>query len=240
MLLNITILEDEAVYAGQLQKLLSEWGKKNNVTISVRHFSRGEDFIKKAYDEEELFFLDIDLVTTNGIEIAKELREDGFRGHIIFLTAFSEYVFDGYHVQALDYLLKPIDADKLDNCMKPVLKDMESSFLIWQTQSEMIKVPYNKIMAFTSYKHYVDIITQIPVSASDNTTCKCYRRKITLKALEQQLPKQFMRCHRTIIININKVMKLTRTEATLSDDSVYPVSESYLKNVREAFWKLLK
>ncbi len=240
MLLNITILEDETVYAGQLQKLLAEWGQKNNIKISARHFSCGEDFMKKTYDEEELFFLDIDLVTTSGIEIAKKLREDGFRGHIIFLTAFSEYVFDGYHVQALDYLLKPIDAGKLDNCMKPVLKDMEGSFLIWQTQSEMIKVPYNKIMAFTSYKHYVDIITQIPASASDSSTCKCYRRKITLKTLEQQLPKEFIRCHRTIIININKVMKLTRTEATLSDDSVYPVSESYLKDVREAFWKLLK
>lgn len=240
MLLNITILEDETVYAEQLQKLLAEWGQKNNIKISARHSSCGEDFMKKTYDEEELFFLDIDLVTTSGIEIAKKLREDGFRGHIIFLTAFSEYVFDGYHVQALDYLLKPIDADKLDNCMKPVLKDMEGSFLIWQTQSEMIKVPYNKIMAFTSYKHYVDIITQIPASASDNSACKCYRRKITLKTLEQQLPKEFIRCHRTIIININKVMKLTRTEATLSDDSVYPVSESYLKDVREAFWKLLK
>ena len=66
----------------------------------------------------------------------------------------------------------------------------------------MIKVPYNKIMAFTSYKHYVDIITQIPASASDSSTCKCYRRKITLKTLEQQLPKEFIRCHRGAVTHV--------------------------------------
>lgn len=240
MTLNITILEDEITYAEQLQKLLAEWGRKNSIAISIHHFSRGEDFSNVTYEADELFFLDIDLVTSNGLDIAKKLRNDGFQGHIIFLTAFSEYVFDGYHVQALDYLLKPIDAGKLDRCMQPVLKDRESSYFTYQTKTEMVKIPYNKIMAFTSYKHYVDITTQIPVSPSEQNTYKCYRRKITLKNLEQQLPKEFIRCHRTVIININKVMKLTRTEVTLSNDSVYPISESYLKQVRDAFWKLLE
>lgn len=94
------------------------------------------------------------------MDIAKQLRKDGFCGNIIFLTAFSEYVFDRYHVQALDYLLKPISQNKLEQCMKPILRNMQGSYHVYKTKTETVKIPYNKILAFTSFRHYVDIITQ--------------------------------------------------------------------------------
>lgn len=233
MTLHVTILEDETIHAKHLQQLLEKWSKQNNIFLSMRHYSCSKDFYGKNYAENELFFIDIDLGSANGMDIAKQLRKKGFCGNIIFLTAFTEYVFDGYHVQALDYLLKPINQEKLEHCMKPILKDMEGSYHVYRTKTETVKIPYNKILAFTSFRHYVDIITQ----TNDNSTC--YRQKITLKNLQNQLPKQFVRCHRTIIINMNKVMKLTCKDVTLFDNSVYPVSESYLENVRKAFSELL-
>ncbi len=239
MTLDIIILEDELPYAQQLTTLLREWGRQKNIALSIRHYQNGVDFLAAEYEDDTLFFFDIDLMGCSGLDIAKQLRKDGFHGYIIFLTAFSEYVFDGYHVQALDYLLKPIDREKLGRCLQPVLKDLEGSCYVYQAKSEIIKIPYHKIMAFTSFRHYVDIITQIPISASNRNICKTYRQKITLKALEQRLPAEFVRCHRTVIININKVMKLAAAELTLSDHSVYPVSESCLKSVRHAFGKLL-
>ena len=127
MKLNVTILEDETIHAVQLQQLLVNWGKKNDIPISTRHYLYAKDFLEeKNYDEDELFFIG----TANGMDIAKQLRKDGFGGNIIFLTAFSEYVFDGYHVQALDYLLKPISLDKLDQCMKPIWRNMKGSYHI--------------------------------------------------------------------------------------------------------------
>lgn len=233
MKLNVIILEDDVTHAMQLKQLLEQWSKQNNISISIRHFFNDKDFSENSYDEEELFFIDIELGSANGMDIAKRLRKDGFCGNIIFLTAFSEYVFDGYHVQALDYLLKPISREKLEQCMKPILRNMEGSYHVYRTKTETVKIPYNKILAFTSFRHYVDIITQ----SNDNVTC--YRQKITLRDLQDQLPEEFVRCHRTIIININKVMKLTHKDVTLSDNSVYPVSESYLKNIQDAFSELL-
>lgn len=233
MKLNVTILEDEATHATQLKQLLEKWSKQNNISISIRHYFNDQEFSEENYDEDELFFIDIELGLANGMDIAKQLRKDGFCGNIIFLTAFSEYVFDGYHVQALDYLLKPISEEKLEQCMKPILRNMEGSYHVYRTKTETVKIPYNKILAFTSFRHYVDIITQL----NDNEVC--YRQKITLKNLQNQLPKEFVRCHRTIIININKAMKLTCKDITLSDNSVYPVSESYLDHVRKAFSELL-
>lgn len=233
MKLNVTILEDEATHATQLKQLLEKWSNQNNISISIRHYFNDEDFIGEKYDEDELFFIDIELDLANGMDIAKQLRKDGFCGNIIFLTAFSEYVFDGYHVQALDYLLKPISQKKLEQCMKPILRNMEGSYHVYRTKTETVKIPYNKILAFTSFRHYVDIITQL------NNNKACYHQKITLKNLQNQLPKEFVRCHRTIIVNMNKVMRLTSKDITLSDNSIYPVSESYLDHVREVFSELL-
>ena len=205
MKLNVTILEDEATHAAQLKQLLEKWGKQNNISTSIRHYFNDKDFSRK----------------------------DGFCGNIIFLTAFSEYVFDGYHVQAFDYLLKPISQGKLEQCMKPILRNMQGSYHVYKTKTETVKIPYNKILAFTSFRHYVDIITQ----PNDNQTF--FRQKITLKNLQNQLPKEFVRCHRTVIVNMNKVMRLTNKDITLSDNSIYPVSESYLEHVREVFSTLL-
>lgn len=232
MKLNVTILEDEVIHATQLEQLLKKWGDQNNISLSIRHYFNGEDFLDKKYEEDELFFIDIELGAANGMDIAMQLRKDGFCGNIIFLTVFTEFVFDGYHVRALDYLLKPISQEKLEQCMKPILKNMEGSYHIYRTKTEIAKIPYNKILAFTSFKHYIDIIIQ-----SDSPTG--YRQKITLEKLQDQLPKEFVRCHRTVIININKAVKLTCKDITLCDNSVYPVSESYLDHVREAFSELL-
>lgn len=239
MVFNITIVEDEAAHAGKLRGLLAEWGEENGADISVRCFQEGGSLFADGYDDDELFFLDISLASSNGIDIARKLRSEGFRGNIIFLTSFSEYVFDGYHVQALDYLLKPIDRERLDRCMKPILRDMAGSCYTVRTKSELIKIPYHKIMAFTSFRHYVDIQTQIPVSPTDKSTFRSYRHKTTLKALQQQLPQEFVKCHRTVIVNMNKVMKVTCTDLTLSDNTVYPISESCLEDVRKAFAELL-
>ncbi len=163
MVFNITIVEDEAAHARRLQALLAEWGKKNGADISVRCFEEEGSLFADGYDDDELFFLDISLASSNGIDVARKLRSEGFRGNIIFLTSFSEYVFDGYHVQALDYLLKPIDRERLDKCMRSILRDMAGSCYTIQTKSEIVRIPYHKIMAFTSFRHYVDILTQIPV-----------------------------------------------------------------------------
>ena len=216
MKLNVTILEDEATHAAQLKQLLEKWGKQNNISTSIRHYFNDKDFSEKEYDEYELFFFFFKLESANGMD-----------------TAFSEYVFDGYHVQALDYLLKPISQNKLEQCMKPILRNMQGSYHVYKTKTETVKIPYNKILAFTSFRHYVDIITQ----PNDNQVF--FRQKITLKNLQNQLPKEFVRCHRTVIVNMNKVMRLTNKDITLSDNSIYPVSESYLEHVREVFSTLL-
>lgn len=239
--LHITILDDEENYIRQLAQELQHWGREHNTAVSIRSFSCGEDFLKEEFDDTELLFLDIDLQAEhlNGLDIAKKLRKDGFRGNIIFLTAFSEYVFEGYNVRAHDFLIKPIDAERLAKCLKPIVKSLDGSFHVFQFREETFKIPYNKILAFSSYKHYVDIATLIPAPAQEKNAFKTFQQRISIRDLEPKLPEEFVRCHRSVIINASKMISMTKMEAVLINDTVYPVSKSYLEEVREAFMKVL-
>ncbi len=82
-----------------------------------------------------LLFSDIrlapsNIVNENGISICMQLREKGFHGDIIFLTAFREYVFDGYQAQAINYLLKPISEEIVNNCMDKYITMHGFNFLL--------------------------------------------------------------------------------------------------------------
>lgn len=239
--LKITILDDEENDRRQLIQELYYWGTKHNIAVSIRSFSRGVDLLKEELDDMELLFLDIDLKTKNmnGLDIAKKLRKNGFRGNMIFLTAFSEYVFEGYNVHAHDFLLKPIDTEKLTKCLHPIIKSIDGSFYIFKFREETFKIPYSKIVAFSSYKHYVDIATLIPASAQDKNAFKTFQQRISIRDLEPKLPEEFIRCHRSVIINTSKMISMTKTEAVLINNAIYPISESCLEAVREAFMKVL-
>lgn len=78
MKLNVTILEDEATHAAQLKQLLEKWGKQNNISTSIRHYFNDKDFSEKEYDEDELFFIDIELGSTNGMDMQSNYERMDF------------------------------------------------------------------------------------------------------------------------------------------------------------------
>ncbi len=75
----------------------------------------------------------------NGISIAKILRVNGYNGNIIFLTAFREYVFQGYEVHALNYLLKPITLDSLKPCMDEVARDLSGNTYVFTVGKKLFR-----------------------------------------------------------------------------------------------------
>lgn len=80
--------------------------------LKLTNTNRAKNIFQKNSEgttiQASAFFLDIQMGQMNGIEVAKRLRESGYQGIIVFLTAFREYVFRGYEVRALNYLLKPV------------------------------------------------------------------------------------------------------------------------------------
>lgn len=160
----------------------------------------------------------------NGVMFAKELRKHNYKGEIVFLTAFQEYVFEGYQVQALNYLLKPVVLEEVELCMNTVYQKLIKDYYLLQNQNSLIKIPYYSIIYFSSAKHYVDIIS----------TEQIYRQRIAFKEVLSVLPSGFFQCHRTIIINIEHIYSMEGNSIFMSNGNVLPVSKTYIKQIRSA------
>ena len=223
--MDIAIVEDDASCYKQLESILQSWSIKHNIMISISYYETGKELLSGTFRKYQLIFLDIDMPEISGMETARELRQNDYNSYIIFVTAHNEYVYEGYHVRALDYIIKPITPKALETCLNPVLHELESSAYILRTATSIEKIPYSSIIAFATQGHYIEIITK------QNT----YRQKISLKILKQLLPEDFVQCHRTVIVNINHVVKLSGKNLYLTNQTVYPISKQYMESIQNAF-----
>lgn len=178
----------------------------------------------------DLVFLDIQMPQLNGLELARVLDRGGAGPRIIFTTAFPQFALESFRVNTLDYLVKPFDyedflraAGKARNYFELLAPAAEpaptATYFYLKVEHQHLRVAYDDILFFEGLNDYV----------------KLYRRSapspllslITLKALVERLPaRQFMRVHRSFIINLSGIESFGRGLIQLGGYTV-PVSERY-------------
>lgn len=226
MKLEIVIIEDQPAEAERLQNELNSWSSNKNIPISITKFFSGEEYFDTHTPHTAaVYFLDIQLEGMNGLEIAARLRQEDYHGHLIFLTAFREYVFKGYQVHALNYLLKPIQSSALIPCMDEIAETLMDNHYIFRDKQDTIQISYRDILAFSSNHHYVDILT----------TTGTFSQYTTLKSIIAYLPKEFIQTHRSYIVNMAHIHKLSGSTIVLSNHLTVQIGRQYLNNVRIAF-----
>lgn len=223
MKLHVGILEDEPFYKEQLLKYLDKWAAENACGIVYHIDTSGEDFLSHLPAQLDILFLDIQLKGINGVELAYQLRDKHYTFEIVFLTGFHEYVFQGYQVRALNYLLKPVSYTDVKKCMDIILEQTRMEHYIFKSKQTICKIPYSNILYFTSCRHYVEI----------TTTETSYRQLASLKNIMSHVPPQFMQCHRTTIVNIHHIQCINGSYITMSNDVTLPVSKTYLASIRD-------
>ena len=181
----------------------------------------------------DLMFVDINMPDLNGMDFVKSLENPP---KIIFTTAYSEYALEGFKVDALDYLLKPIDyatflkasnkAKKwfdLQN-LKPEQINSNEDFLFIKSEYKILKVKLKDIKYIEGMREYVRIHL---------TNEKPIMTLLSMKVVAQQLPSNsFMRVHRSYIVNLNMIKTIERNRIVF--DKVYiPVSENYKEDFQQ-------
>lgn len=226
MTLKITIIEDQPKDLEDLLAALNIWRKKNDAPLQIEYFCSGENyFASHTTDESNLFILDIQLHGMTGLDVSHKLRERGYEGNILFLTSFKEYVFNGYHVRALNYLLKPVSQNALEKCLDDVYRQLLGDCFIYRHANQIIQIPYKDIICILVTKHYTDITTSKQI----------YSCRLPLNQILSVLPKDFIRCHRSSIINMRHIRKIDKTTITLSNKSNMQISRNYLDSVRHEY-----
>lgn len=229
MKLMISILEDQPTEANALKSLLKKWETQTNYELEIKEYRSGENFFETNdtadFPSFSVFFLDIQMPGLNGLDVAKKLRKEGYQGPIIFLTAFREYVFQGYEVRAMNYLLKPVKEKPLFLCLNEIAKNLAGNSYLYRSKQDIISIPYKDILSFSSSLHYVDILT-----VSDH-----FCQYTTLNHILEYLPMEFIRIHKSCIVNMAHICKISGTTVVLSNRMTTQIGRSYMKSVIAAF-----
>jgi DNA-binding LytR/AlgR family response regulator len=190
----------------------------------------------------DLLFLDIQMPELSGLEFSRILTSET---RIIFTTAFEQYALDSYKVNALDYLLKPINyADFLKSAnkalqwyellRKPAATDEatkqpkeEADSIFVKTEYKLVRIELSKILYIEGLKDYVKIYTE--------DEPRPILSLISLKALEEMLPEsRFIRVHRSFIVQPEKIKVIERNRIVFGKEYI-PISDSY----KQAFMDFL-
>lgn len=174
----------------------------------------------------DLLFLDIQMPDINGIELYKSLNQDVM---VIFTTAFSEYAVQGFELNAIDYLLKPIKQNRFERaCVKALdfydfksqKKPSENEFVYVRSEYSLVKIPFSDILYFETMDDYVKIHR---INAKPTLTL------LSMKKLLQMLPKKkFIRIHRSFAVPIEKI-EAVRAKTVIIKGHQLPIGTTYEK-----------
>ncbi len=207
---KIAICDDLESDRDYLKDLLNKWAINNSHLLNIDTFSSAESFLfhyeeTKDYD---ILLLDIEMGLMDGVSMAKKIRQDNDAVQIIFITGYSDYIAEGYEVNALHYLIKPVKEEKLFSVLERAIEKVNKNDVVLnlETANGMVRVPIYQIRFAEVFGNYVTI------HAYDDVVVK-----MTLNELEKILDERFYRVGRSVIVNLNEVSRVTRTEIKLLD-----------------------
>lgn len=199
---KIAILEDELSYQKQLQKYIDSYEKETEERFEVHVFSDGLDILDDYSADYDIIFMDIQMKHLDGMETAKKIRALDGKVIIIFITNMAQFAIQGYAVDALDYVLKPISqfafSEQLAKAVKKI-KLRNNNFLTIFQGGNMVRIPTMDISYVESQGHNLTIHSE-----KGN-----YTMRGTMKEMEEKLEKQhFVRCHNCFLVNLQYVEQI--------------------------------
>lgn len=216
--MNCIIIEDDNTSLLAIKKCVTQIGYLNLIGAFKSTLDVKSTIIE---NEVDLIFLDVELPEVNGIEFVKTLKSKPL---IILISSKRDYAFEGFQVDAVDYIQKPIDYDRfklaVDKAQKVksyILDHTENNYIFIKTDSALVKLPLNEINFIEALGDYVRIF------------CEKNRYMVlsTMKGFFERLPNnKFMRIHKSYIVNLNKIKEINNNQIPFKEKNI-PVSKSH-------------
>lgn len=237
--MRIAYCEDEPAQAELVRAMVIQWAESRKTTAEVILYESAEEFLfKNDIPANETFpydivFLDIAMRHMNGVALARAIREKDKRLPIAFLTADKAFAIEGYEVHAVRYLLKPVTMEKLasllDELLEAAKKDTQDTVCITVGEKGAVrKLAESSICYIEVLGHY----TQLHLN--DGSTIRI-KESLAVVAAMLHRKELFVKCHRSFVVNLAYVEKISRAECTLCDGTVLPVSRNSYQTLNERF-----
>ena len=224
---RIAIVEDEEQDYLRAKEYLNRYGQERNVNFEIRRYDSAEVFLTNYQRQHDIIFMDIRMGGMDGMRAARKLREMDQAVILIFLTSLAQYAVQGYEVDALDYILKPLAYPslelKLTKALSRCRKDEEEMLLTVGT--EHIRVAADSLLYVEVFEHHLQFKT-------DQDIIKGYG---TLKDVEKILPQKFFfRLNNQTIVNLRRVQRVNGSTAMV-DGREFDISRMRKKEFLSEF-----
>ena len=227
-MVKIGICDDEPEMRKPLRQILEQVLQLQGVEYLISESESGEELTAGiSCLDIDILFLDIEMRSLDGIETAKLLRKKGMKSIIIFVTAYPDFVFQGYEVHAFHYILKPYRKEKIEEVLRQALHELDLSkeqYFVIEQKARVIRIPLSQTIAFQSDRRKVEALLEEDFVAF-------YGR---IDEVCRELPSCFIRIHNRYIVNLNYVTTLERDRCILGSRS-FPVSRAFRQELETAF-----
>lgn len=228
--LNIAICDDEKYYRNHVENLVREYLVKEDVLFQIELFEDGKDFCQDEGNIQkfDIIFLDIEMDGMNGMDTAYFIREKNCEMDIVFITVTADYVFEGYNVSAVRYIMKK-DIDKsLPECLANIVKKRKFS-------GHRMELPFvggkrtvllDDILYIESRLHKLQFTRKggILYMYGQINEIECKMKDFN-----------FVRCHQSFLVNLGHIEQINNYLICLSDGSEIPVSRPRYPEVKQRY-----
>lgn len=226
--MNVIICDDDELYLNSVTTKVKLWAAQQGLSSAIMcyAFSSSEDVLEEMQRgfQIDAAFLDIQIPgEMSGLALAEEIRKHNEYIPIAFITHYVEYATEGYKVNAIRFLHKPISEAAVFDCMDIIWSRWNAlnvHAVVIDTPSQMLRLPVNYILYIEVLGHTCKLVT---INAK-----KIYEFRLTLNKIYSTLPKSiFAQCHRCFIINLMYVRHIKGNIMQMSNDAQIPIGRTY-------------
>ena len=231
----IAVCDDLISELERVEEILIQWKNEKQAPLRYRCFPDASALLDAAREEKfDLYLLDIMMPGVSGLDAAAEIRLRDETADIVFLTSSPGFAYESYGVRALDYLLKPVQKERLrEHLDRLLLREQKPA------EGLTVKCGTTLVRVLFSQLSYVEVNGKhIYFNMTDGTVHEVFG---TLREFEPQLllRQEFVRCHRSYIVNLLQVAELSAATIRTFSGKTLPVSRALYKEVQEQYMTAL-
>ncbi|GFI02410.1 transcriptional regulatory protein YpdB [Lachnospiraceae bacterium] len=234
-MLRIAICDDEQFYRDKIKRLLEKYLKEHDLNCEIHLFSSGKEFLDKSENsvKYDIVFMDINMEEMDGIQTAMQMRAFHSETYLVLITAFINYVLEGYKVDAVRYIMKDTLDAALPECMAAILQKMKIARVSFSFMEGERMLYADNLFYVESQRHKLIFYYMEEQTHRDTVRYHMYEK---LDTIEQKLHGYgFLRIHKSYLVNMKHIRRIGNYTAVLSTGEELPVPRLRFQAVREEF-----
>ncbi len=227
---KIAICDDEPAQLALVEGYVREYCQRAGLPAEMVCCASAVELLFRLdeHPDMEVFLLDIQMTGMNGVELARQIRRRNERAALLFITGVSDYIFDGFNLGAINYLLKPIRRDQLNQCLDRAVAQLRQweDGLVFQLEKQTYRIAKRQILYVESEGHYLNVVC----------AGRRLRVKRSMKDMEAELSgENFYRAGRSYILNLDAVERITSKEIEMLGGDRIPVPKGKYREISDRF-----